>query len=111
TSRRWPSPSAGPGSCARRAGTCCAVPEGDTIFRTALVLRRALGGQRVTGFELTARKISAAARDEAIVGSVVDAVEANGKHLFITFGTPRRVVLPPPTKMRGGGDRDRPGGG
>ena len=69
------------------------MPEGDTIFRTAVVLRRALAGQVVTAFAASAPKTSAAARDEAIVGSRIDAVESNGKHLFITFGTPHRVVL------------------
>jgi len=77
------------------------VPEGDTIFRTAVVLRRVLAGQRVTGFEITAPKVSLAARDEPIVGSLVDAVEANGKHLFIIFGTPKRVVLHTHMKMSG----------
>jgi endonuclease-8 len=77
------------------------VPEGDTIFRTAVVLRRVLAGQQVTGFEVTAPKVSAAARDEPILGSRVDAVDANGKHLFITFGTPQRVVLHTHMKMSG----------
>jgi endonuclease-8 len=77
------------------------VPEGDTIFRTAVVLRRVLAGQRVTGFEITAPKVSLAARGEPIVGSLVDAVEANGKHLFIIFGTPKRVVLHTHMKMSG----------
>ena len=77
------------------------MPEGDTIFRTAVVLRRVLAGQRVTGFEITAPKVSGAARGEAIVGSLVDAVESNGKHLFITFGTPQRVVLHTHMKMSG----------
>ena len=77
------------------------MPEGDTIFRTAVILRRVLAGQRVTGFEITAPKVSGAARGEEIVGSLVDAVESNGKHLFITFGTPQRVVLHTHMKMSG----------
>ena len=85
------------------------MPEGDTIFRTAVVLRRVLAGQRVTGFELTAPKMSAAVREEAIVGSLVDAVESNGKHLFITFDTPRRVVLHTHMKMSGSWHVYRPG--
>ena len=84
------------------------MPEGDTIFRTAVVLRRALAGQAVTGFEITAPKVSAAVRDEAIVGSRVDAVESNGKHLFITFDTPRRVVLHTHMKMSGSWHLYRP---
>jgi len=85
------------------------VPEGDTIFRTAAVLRRAIAGQVVTGFEITAPKVSAAARDEAIVGSRVDAIESNGKHLFITFDTPQRVVLHTHMKMSGAWHVYRPG--
>jgi endonuclease VIII len=85
------------------------VPEGDTIFRTAVVLRRALAGQAVTGFEVMAPKTSAAARREVIVGSRVDAVESNGKHLFITFATPRRVVLHTHMKMSGSWHVYRPG--
>ena len=77
------------------------MPEGDTIYRTAVVLRRVLAGKVVTGFEITAPKVTAAARDEVIVGSVVEAIESNGKHLFITFGTPRRVVLHTHMKMSG----------
>jgi endonuclease-8 len=85
------------------------VPEGDTIFRTAVVLRRVLAGQVVTGFEVTAPNVSLAARDEAIVGSRVEAVESNGKHLLITFGTPRRVVLHTHMKMSGSWHVYRPG--
>jgi endonuclease-8 len=85
------------------------VPEGDTIFRTAVVLRRALAGQVVTGFDISAPKVSVAARDEAIVGSRVAAVESNGKHLFITFDTPQRVVLHTHMKMSGAWHVYRPG--
>lgn len=77
------------------------MPEGDTIYRTAVVLRRAMQGQVVTGFDVVAPKVSAAARDEPIVGSTIDAIESNGKHLFITFSTPERVVLHTHMKMSG----------
>ncbi len=77
------------------------MPEGDTIYRTAVVLRRVLAGQTVTGFEIVAPNMSTAARSEAIVGSRVEAIESNGKHLFITFGTPGRVVLHTHMKMSG----------
>src|SRR5205085_2948199 len=49
----------------------------------------------------SAPKTSAAARDEAMVGSRVEGVESNGKHLFITFATQRRVVLHTHMKMSG----------
>ncbi len=77
------------------------MPEGDTIHRTAVVLRRALEGRTVTGFAVVAPKVSAAARREQIVGSAVASVESNGKHLFITFATPERVVLHTHMKMSG----------
>src|SRR5204863_9165306 len=57
----------------------------------------------------TAPKVSLAARDEAIVGSRVDAIESNGKHLFITFDTPQRVVLHTHMKMSGAWHVYRPG--
>jgi len=77
------------------------VPEGDTIFRSAVVLRRALAGQVVTGFQIENPKVSAAAGREEIVGSAVKAVESNGKHLFIHFATPNEVVLHTHMKMSG----------
>lgn len=85
------------------------MPEGDTIFRTAAVLRRTLAGETVTAFEVSAPKVSAAARDEEIVGTVVKAVDSNGKHLFITFGTTNEVVLHTHMKMSGSWHVYRPG--
>jgi len=85
------------------------VPEGDTIFRAAVVLRRVLADQLVTGFEIVAPKVSLAARDEPIVGSRIASVESNGKHLFITFDTPHRVVLHTHMKMSGSWHVYRPG--
>ena len=90
-------------------GIYCAVPEGDTIFRAAVVLRRVLAGQLVTGFEIVAPKVSLAARDEPIVGSRIESIESNGKHLFMTFGTPHRVVLHTHMKMSGSWHVYRPG--
>ena len=85
------------------------MPEGDTIHRAAVVLRRVLADQVVTGFAIVAPKVSAAARDEAIVGSTVSAVESNGKHLFIHFTTPNQVVLHTHMKMSGQWHVYRPG--
>jgi len=85
------------------------MPEGDTIHRTAVVLRRVLAGQAVTGFEIDHPKVSAMARDEVIVGSTVTKVESNGKHLFIHFSTPREAVLHTHMKMSGQWHVYRPG--
>ncbi len=85
------------------------MPEGDTIFRTATVLRRVLAGRVVTGFEIGHPKVSAAAGREQIVGSTVSKVESNGKHLFIHFNTPNEVVLHTHMKMSGTWHVYRPG--
>ena len=77
------------------------MPEGDTIFRAATVLRRVLAGHIVTGFEIDHPKMTAFARDEQIVGATVTKVESNGKHLFIHFSTPNEVVLHTHMKMSG----------
>src|SRR2546430_17073034 len=63
------------------------MPEGDTIFRTATVLRRALAGRVVTGFELVAPKVTPSAARRRVVGGKGKAVESKGKHLMITFTT------------------------
>ncbi|HEV8230157.1 MAG TPA: DNA-formamidopyrimidine glycosylase family protein [Candidatus Limnocylindria bacterium] len=78
------------------------MPEGDTIFRAATVLRRALAGRVVTGFDLVAPKVTTAAAKRRIVGGTVKSVGANGKHLLITFGTDGEdVVLHTHMKMTG----------
>ncbi len=78
------------------------MPEGDTIFRTATVLRRALAGCSVTSLELVAPKVSAAAARRTVSGGIVRSVGSNGKHLLITFGTDGEdVVLHTHMKMSG----------
>jgi len=61
------------------------VPEGDTIFRTARTLQRALAGQVVTKFESVLPKLSRVDEDTPIAGRVVERVEARGKWLQIYF--------------------------
>ena len=78
------------------------MPEGDTIFRTATILRRAIGGRVVTGFDLVAAKVTPAASRRNVVGGMVKAVESNGKHLLITFSTDGEdVVLHTHMRMQG----------
>ena len=62
------------------------MPEGDTIYRAATVLRRALAGRAVLGFRSDVPQVTFAAGRTPIVGRTVSAVEAKGKHLFIRFG-------------------------
>src|SRR5438128_10885452 len=86
------------------------MPEGDTIYRTATVLRRALAGRVVTGFDLVAAKLTPAAARRQVVGGTVKAVESNGKHLLITFTTDGEdVVLHTHMRMQGQWPVYRPG--
>ena len=59
-----------------------AVPEGDTIHRTAAGLRRALLGAELTSFQ-TPRRTNHGASPRA--GERVERIEARGKHLLIRF--------------------------
>jgi len=64
------------------------MPEGDTIFRTAVVLRRLLQGKRLTGFETAVPQVAAAVARQPVVGRVVSEVVSRGKHLLIVFQDP-----------------------
>jgi endonuclease-8 len=57
------------------------MPEGDTIFRTAVSLRRWIGGREVTAARSSRHRVDAT----RLVGRTVDDVEAQGKHLLIRF--------------------------
>lgn len=57
------------------------MPEGDTIFRTAQTLHRALAGKVVTRFETVLPKLERF----AIKGRTIERVVAVGKHLVIEF--------------------------
>jgi endonuclease-8 len=61
------------------------VPEGDTIYRAARALQKALGGKVVTAFETGFAKLASANDDAPVVGRVVDRVEARGKWCLIFF--------------------------
>ena len=61
------------------------MPEGDTIFRAARTLHRALAGQTVTGFESVLPKLERVEVDSPVTGRRVEKVEASGKWLLIYF--------------------------
>ena len=83
------------------------MPEGDTIFRTAQVLRQALVGHAITAARAQAgpgvRRVPDLTR---LVGSTVLSVEPRGKHLLIGFdnGLTVRTHL----RMSGSWHRYRP---
>lgn len=61
------------------------MPEGDTIFRTARSLRRALAGKPVTVFRSTYPLLTRFNDDTPVTGQLVEQVEARGKWLLIHF--------------------------
>ncbi len=61
------------------------MPEGDSIFRTARALNRALGGKVVTKFETTLAPLARVNDDAPLAGRTVERVEARGKWCLIFF--------------------------
>lgn len=79
------------------------MPEGDTLYRTASVLREVLGGKSVTA----ARGRPDGAALGRVVGSRVERVESVGKHLLITFSN--GLALHTHLRMHGSWHRYRSG--
>ena len=61
------------------------MPEGDTIFRTARSLSRALVGKPITGFRSNYPLITRFHDDTPLTGQQVERVESRGKWLLIHF--------------------------
>ncbi len=61
------------------------MPEGDTIFRTARALGRALAGRPITAFRSTYPALTRFNDDTPLAGQTVHGVEARGKWLLIHF--------------------------
>jgi endonuclease VIII len=61
------------------------MPEGDTIFRAARTLNRALAGKVVTKFDTVLPKLSRIDDDSPIAGRTILSVDAIGKWLCIRF--------------------------
>jgi endonuclease-8 len=61
------------------------MPEGDTIFRAARTLNRALAGQAVTKFETQLPQLSRVDDDSPIAGRIVESVDSAGKWMRIYF--------------------------
>jgi len=62
------------------------MPEGDTIHRTARTLDTALAGRALVRFEAPRLRFRPFAE-----GTVVEAVEARGKHCLVRFGDGRTL--------------------
>jgi endonuclease-8 len=84
------------------------MPEGDTIYRTAEVLRAALVGRRIVAARAPpgpgVRRVADLSR---LAGSTVSSVEARGKHLLIGFDN--GLTLRSHLRMRGSWHRYRLG--
>jgi endonuclease-8 len=78
------------------------VPEGDTIWKTAATLRRALAARQMTAFEA-----AVPLRRRPAPGTVIRDVEARGKHLLIWFSD--GLVLHTHMRMNGSWHVYRPG--
>jgi endonuclease-8 len=61
------------------------MPEGDTIFRAARALNKALSGRIVTRFETTFALLARVNDDAPLVGRTVERVEARGKWCLMFF--------------------------
>jgi endonuclease-8 len=83
------------------------MPEGDTIFRAARTLHRAMAGQVVTRFESVFPALTRVHEDTPITGRTIDRVDSVGKHLLIHFSGD--LVLRTHMRMSGSWHIYRPG--
>ena len=84
------------------------MPEGDTIFRTAVVLRSVLVGGTVTAATAQAQPGMRRVPDlDRLVGAAVTSVESRGKQLLIGFDS--GLTLRTHLRMSGSWHRYRPG--
>lgn len=83
------------------------MPEGDTIFRAARTLNRALAGKPVVRFESVFPHVNRVHEDAPLTGRTIEAVRAAGKHLLMEFAG--GVVLRTHMRMNGSWHIYRPG--
>lgn len=75
------------------------MPEGDSIFRAARTLHRALAGKQVTAFESMLPALNRIHEDTPLTGRTIERVNAVGKHLLIHFSG--NLVLRTHMRMNG----------
>jgi endonuclease-8 len=83
------------------------MPEGNSIFRTARTLNRALAGRTVTRFETVFPHLSRVDVDQPVRGRVIERVESRGKHLLMWMSG--GLVLRTHMRMKGSWHVYRPG--
>jgi endonuclease-8 len=83
------------------------MPEGDTIFRAARTLHRALAGKPVTSFESALPALNRIHDDAPLTGRTIERVTAVGKHVLMHFSG--NLVLRTHMRMNGSWHIYRPG--
>ena len=83
------------------------MPEGDTIFRAARTLQRALGGKTVERFESVFPALTRVHDDTPVTGRTVEQVTSSGKHLLMHFSG--GLILRTHMRMNGSWHIYRPG--
>jgi hypothetical protein len=83
------------------------MPEGDTIFRAARTLHRALAGKTVVRFRTVLTHLERVNIDTPLAGRTIERVEARGKHLLIHFSGD--LILRTHMRMNGSWHIYRPG--
>ena len=83
------------------------MPEGDTIFRAARTLNRALAGKSIVRFESVIPHLNRVHDDAPLTGRSIQAVHAAGKHLLMEFSG--GLVLRTHMRMNGSWHIYRPG--
>ena len=83
------------------------VPEGDTIFRAARTLHRALAGKSIVSFDSMYPALNRVHEDTPLTGRIVERVRAVGKHLLIEFSG--GLILRTHMRMSGSWHIYRPG--
>ena len=83
------------------------MPEGDTIFRAARTLHRALAGKSVGSFESALPALNRIHDDAPMTGRTIERVTAVGKHLLMHFSGD--LVLRTHMRMNGSWHLYRPG--
>jgi endonuclease-8 len=83
------------------------MPEGDTIFRAARTLHRALAGKQVLRFETALAQLARVDDDAPIAGRTVTGVRSVGKHLLVELSGD--LVLRTHIRMAGSWHIYRPG--
>jgi endonuclease-8 len=80
------------------------VPEGDTIFRAARTLHRALAGRAVVRFESVFPALTRVHDDSPITGRRIEDVTAAGKHILMRFSAMQLAAGAPDAPASKGGE-------